>query len=1221
MSPKTSCRWQIAGVVAAAAAFSLIASPAMAQAAEPEPSGLALINTTEDLGPGINLNHVKSVDSRGWVDSQFLTIDLSDSAVSTDLLTSGVVASGGPLSVAANKAGAVAGVNGEFFDIGGSNAALGGEIQNGRLIKTADAGGREHVGVSQDGIAQLVNLAVDAKATFAGSAHKVLTINAANGGGVPANGLVAYTSDWGTYSRSRGFSGVANANLAEVLVQNGKVVSVTAQGPAGAGEIPADGFFLVGRDAAATALRALKPGDDVTLDYALTDDLAKQMKFALGEGGTIVRDGQVVSGLDRSIAPRTALGFKDGGRTLVLATWDGPGGTGKGGIGIDREAADLVARGIETAVNLDGGGSSTLVARALGEDSVTVRNNPSDGQERNDPNGVGVFVATGDGQVHSLLVKPADGAAAADGGVKVFPGMHRALVAKPVDDNGVAVDVDPASIEWSGKGGPVEDGVFDARENLSGAVTVHAAIGDVEGSQDVNVLGALKSLELSSSRLSIAEPTPANAVKVAVTGRDAQGYTAPIDPQDLTLDYDHSVVDIQPVDGKLQVTPLANSSTILTITAAGQSVKLPITIGVQTKVVYDFDDNVLTHWNNSSTAATTRSADPDGLRIDFAAMRNVGISANGAANRLAVPGQPLRIRLKMKSSISVPSGLTYIAYYDGKGVAKGVYGTALTASPDWQYATWTLPTDTVFPISISSFQGINTAVANQKAGTFVLDRFEADVPTSIDLPAQPDLVADPLFSADGQLATADSAWDFATLSDVQFTADNPDLTMVATTAINRIRQTNPDLIVLNGDITDRGLPQDLSLARQVLTDAGCDLIPVGQEPAADSTPDPSTGTVPCYYVPGNHESYGLNNVQQDLTNFTNEFGRPYRTFDHKGTRFVLLASALGSLRGTNWDQLPMLQSALEGAESDPSIDNVLVFAHHPVDDPEATKSSQLGDRDEVALIEKMLTGFRNASDKGAAMFGSHAQVVNVHRVEGVPYTVLPSSGKDPYGTPDRGGFTGWIDWSVDSALPADQQWLEGDVRAFAQSITLNAPTELAAGTSTQLSGSIVQPSGVSNGSRVVPLRYPMSVHWSGSDSLAIGSGDQAVKDAKKDGKIAILDPVTRTLTALQEGEVTVTVTNDSMRPYTGADSLTPVTTSVTVSVTPEADASGLALETPVFTNQLVGTDGQVQDAVITNAAPSRWTSRRSSSGAAATPSDRQDDCARPSPRARRARCR
>jgi hypothetical protein len=69
-------------------------------------------------------------------------------------------------------------------------------------------------------------------------------------------------------------------------------------------------------------------------------------------------------------------------------------------------------------------------------------------------------------------------------------------------------------------------------------------------------------------------------------------------------------------------------------------------------------------------------------------------------------------------------------------------------------------------------------------------------------------------------------------------------------------------------------------------------------------------------------------------------------------------------------------------------------------------------------------------------------VGTLHRVEGVPYTVLPSSGKDPYGTPDRGGFTGWVDWSVDASRNANQQWLESDVRAFAQSITLNTPASL-----------------------------------------------------------------------------------------------------------------------------------------------------------------------------------
>ncbi|MFE9611872.1 phosphodiester glycosidase family protein [Streptomyces sp. NPDC006012] len=1151
-----------------ATATALAAAPAAAYADDSRPhaplataspvpvtGGIPLIDTTEKIGPGISLQHVKALDQKGWSDGRFLTVDLSNRAVSTDLLTAGPVASGGPLSAAAEKAGAVAGVNGEFFDIGSSNAALGGEVQDGKLLKTADISGRKHVGVSDDGIAQLVDLTVDATAKFADTDHKVLSINAANGGGIPADGMVAFTSAWGDYSRNRGLTGVADDQIAEVTVENGKVVSVKPTGPAGSGTVPGDGFVLVGRGAAATALRALQPGDPAALSYTLADQAAKKMKFALGHGGTVVADGQVVKGLDTSIAPRTALGFKDGGKTLVLATWDGPGGTGKGGIGIDKEARDLAAMGVETAVNLDGGGSTTMVARALGEDDATLRNVPSDGHERNDPNGVGVFVAKGDGKLHQLLVKPAPGAAAADGGVKVFPGLSRTLVAEGVDDHEAPVAVDPKSVRWSAPGGAVKDGTLRTSARAHGTITVDAHVGREKARQTVTVLGPLTSVELSSRLLSIPDATPDAAATVSVTGRDGQGFTAPVDPRDLSLDYDHSVVDIRPADGKLKITPLRSSSTVLTVSVAGRSIQLPITVGVQTRTVYDFDDDVLARWRNNSTAATSFSAAPDGLRVDFNAMRNVGIAAASSAQRIPVPGQPLRVRVRIKSSISVPNGLTYLGYADAAGKSGGSYGTGLKAGDDWQYATFTLPASTAFPISISSFQGINTNVADQKAGTLVLDRIEADIPTPVDLPAQPGLQPDPLVSDDGSLLQGRDTWRFATLSDVQFTADNPALTQVATAAVQRIRKTRPDLIVLNGDVTDRGLPQDLALARKVLTDAGCDLVPVGQEPSENSTPDPKAGSVPCYYVPGNHESYGLNNVQSDLTNFTAEFGRPYRTFDHKGTRFILLASSLGSLRQTAWDQLPMMQKALADAEKDRSVHNVMVFAHHPVDDPGEGKSSQLGDRDEAALIERMLTDFRASTGKGAAMAGSHAQIADVHRIEGVPYTVLPSSGKDPYGTPDRGGFTGWVDWSVDSRRSADQQWLEADVRAFAQSITLNTPDSLEAGRTAQLSGSIVQPEGVSTGTRTVPLQYPMSVGWGGSSDLAVGSGKAAVDEARHKGKVAILDPRTRTLTALRPGSVTVSVTNDSMRAYTDNSSLAPVTTSKTISVVPAAHGS------------------------------------------------------------------
>jgi hypothetical protein len=406
---------------------------------------------------------------------------------------------------------------------------------------------------------------------------------------------------------------------------------------------------------------------------------------------------------------------------------------------------------------------------------------------------------------------------------------------------------------------------------------------------------------------------------------------------------------------------------------------------------------------------------------------------------------------------------------------------------------------------------------------------------------------------------------------------------VATAAIQRIRRTHPDLIVLNGDITGRGLPQDLSDARQVLQQAGCDLIAVGSAPPPDSTPNPRGSTVPCYYVPGNDEAEGTGGAVQDLTNFTAQFGQPYRTFDHKGTRFILLASSLGTLRGTAWAQLPMLRRALASAEHDRSIDNVVVLAHHPVDDPSATHAGQLADRDEVALIEKLLTDFRDRTGKGAAMIGSHAQVAYVHRIEGVPYTVLPPAGQDPSATPDQGGFTGWGDWAVDPSRRAAQPWLTVDMHAFAQSITLNAPATVPAGSAAPLSGSIVQPEGVASGTRVVPLQYPMSVDWGGSRGLAIGSGRAAIDGARRHGMTAILDPATRMLTGLRPGRVTVSVTSDSLRADTGPASLAPIVADRTVTVT-RASGPGphLTASTPVFDAQSAHTVSAPRAVIVRN---------------------------------------
>ena len=611
----------------------------------------------------------------------------------------------------------------------------------------------------------------------------------------------------------------------------------------------------------------------------------------------------------------------------------------------------------------------------------------------------------------------------------------------------------------------------------------------------------------------------------------------------MTLDYDRALIKVEETAaGQLKITPLAAGGTTLDLKVGGLDEKLPITIGVVQSNVYSFNHaDEVSRWNLNGTSAAnqTLGLSPDGyLKLTYKAERNSGISAK-TGFAITLPGAPLRVHLKLNSTAALQ--FSYISYRDAKGVTSGPLGSPIKVGDN--DLVFSFPATVTFPVTITATQAIETNVANQKDGVITFKSIDADNSATVPSPPVDALEPDALFSPDGTTNGNDD-WSFGTLSDIQFTAANPTLAKVGVAALERIRKTDPDLIVLNGDVTDNGAAEDVTLARQTLEQGGCRLVPLTSTIGIDSTPAPTAERTPCYYVPGNHESYRAGG-QGDLAPFIAEFGQPFGTFDHNGTRFILLASSYGTLRGTSWAQLPMFQQALEDAESNPSVKNVMVFAHHPVDDPAETDASQLGDRTEVALVEKLLSDFRAHSDKGVAMVGSHAQIADVHRIEGVPYTVLPSSGKDPYGTPDRGGFTGWLNWSVDKDATAGQEWLTADVRAFAQSIDLQAPAVLEAGDAAQLDGSIVQPSGVTNGTRVVPLRYPMSIHWSGSENLAIGTDAAAAKAA---GKVAILDPVTRKLTGLHSGDVTVKVTSESMREFTGEASLAPITAEQTIRV-------------------------------------------------------------------------
>jgi hypothetical protein len=110
----------------------------------------------------------------------------------------------------------------------------------------------------------------------------------------------------------------------------------------------------------------------------------------------IVREGKDVArtgkGFPDGPHPRTAVGIADGGKRLLLVVADGRDKEKAIGMSLTALAKVMLDLGCDSALNLDGGGSSVIVLRDPKSGEQTILNNPSDGRERAVANVLGVDV-------------------------------------------------------------------------------------------------------------------------------------------------------------------------------------------------------------------------------------------------------------------------------------------------------------------------------------------------------------------------------------------------------------------------------------------------------------------------------------------------------------------------------------------------------------------------------------------------------------------------------------------------------------------------------------------------------------------------------------------------------------------------------------------------------------------------------------------------------------
>ncbi|MCX7006993.1 MAG: phosphodiester glycosidase family protein, partial [Kiritimatiellaeota bacterium] len=108
----------------------------------------------------------------------------------------------------------------------------------------------------------------------------------------------------------------------------------------------------------------------------------------------LVADGKPAPSENKAVHPRTAVGVDTTGTKLVLLVVDGRHPEVATGMTYAELAQELLRLGCTTALNLDGGGSTTLVMRDAASGQLRVINTPSDHRERPVANVLGIRCRT-----------------------------------------------------------------------------------------------------------------------------------------------------------------------------------------------------------------------------------------------------------------------------------------------------------------------------------------------------------------------------------------------------------------------------------------------------------------------------------------------------------------------------------------------------------------------------------------------------------------------------------------------------------------------------------------------------------------------------------------------------------------------------------------------------------------------------------------------------------
>ena len=448
------------------------------------------------------------------------------------------------------------------------------------------------------------------------------------------------------------------------------------------------------------------------------------LRLAIPGGGYVLQNGQFANAgqlvQPNKRHPRTALGVDAAKNILYMVVVDGRGGS----IGATHYELSEYLRelGITDAVSMDGGGSSALVARNLGDLQVNVENLPSDNYQRKLINGLAVVSTRTAGPAAELIVTAEKH--------KTFAGTPVKLTLRAVDTNAMPVAVTPEQAVWqvTGVDGSVQAGTFAA--STAGKAEITAYFGDISGKISIEVTDDPVDLVAAPTVLEVEQGSRGS---FRLTGTDAAGFRGEIAANRAKYQLEDETIGYF-ADGVFIPSQKGGQSRV-TITVGRRSTSAYIVTGKTIKPLPEMlNQGVEYHLSGKSEGAVRLEQnfgyeDSNSLSFAYSFPYQEGAEADA-------PGQSIQMRyLTPPEMATEPENISMQVYGGGQLLKltmdiRGSRGerAAVTIAdgalrPGWQPISVRFPDNISYPVQILGFTLENKEELQDQSGQVYLDEF------------------------------------------------------------------------------------------------------------------------------------------------------------------------------------------------------------------------------------------------------------------------------------------------------------------------------------------------------------------------------------------------------------------------------------------------------------------------------------------------------------------